>query len=699
MAEVVRITITGDSKSYQTAADDAKHATDNFNDKLKENESQTPKTTSGLEKLSSKLENLGSKMQSLGTKMSIGLTVPLTLAGKTAINSASDYEENLNKIDVAFGDSSKVVTNWGNNALKQFGLSKNQALESAALFGDMATSMGLSQSSAADMSMSLSGLAGDLSSFKNIGVDQAMTALNGVFTGETESLKTLGIVMTDTNLNAYALEKGFGKTTDQMSQAEKVQLRYAYVMDMTKNAQGDYARTSDGTANSMRTFQGTVDNLMIALGEKLLPVFTPLIQGATGLVESFANADPAVQGVVIGVGALLAVGGPLLIFFGSAAKGISSMITLYGTLKESTMLSTIATKAHTLATNASNLVINSGKAIVTGVTTAFTTLKNAHLLSKASTIAMTAATTIWNGVSTAATAVTTALGAAFTFLTSPIGLVILVIGAVIAIGYLLIEHWDEVKAFAVETWDNIEGVFQEFDDFLTGIFSTDWTKSFGAFGEILNAFSANASNICNGIKQIFTGIIDFIKNVFTGNWSGAWQAVINIFGGIFDTIVAVVKSPINLVIGLINGMISGVESGVNFCIDGLNKLSFDVPDWVPIVGGEHWGFDVGHVGFGRIDYLLHGTDNWQGGFARMNEGGRGELTYLPNGTQVIPHDISVKYAQEAARSNNSMIYVENESIDYDKMTNSFIKAIKKVKVVLNDNEIGEFIDDRLLEVF
>ena len=81
-------------------------------------------------------------------------------------------------------------------------------------------------------------------------------------------------------------------------------------------------------------------------------------------------------------------------------------------------------------------------------------------------------------------------------------------------------------------------------------------------------------------------------------------------------------------------------------IDGINSISSDIPDWIPGIGGSHYGLNLGH-----ISYLLHGTDNWQGGFARMNEGGRGELVYLPDGTQVIPHDVSVVYAKEAARLN------------------------------------------------
>ena len=293
-------------------------------------ESAISRVMAKLDSASGKLQKIGGKILGFGAKWSLGISTPLTLAGKNMVTAASDYEENLNKIDVAFGKSSDTVTAWAENATKQFGLSKNQALESTALFGDMATSMGLAQSDAADMSMSLAGLAGDLASFKNIGIDQAMTALSSVFTGETESLKQLGIVMTQTNLDAFALANGFGKTTSEMSQAEQVQLRYAYVMAMTTNAQGDYARTADGTANSMRTFQGAVDNLNIALGEHLLPLLTPLIQGATNLINKFAEADPKLQQLILTIGMIAIVVGPALVATGSLISSVGTIIGVFG---------------------------------------------------------------------------------------------------------------------------------------------------------------------------------------------------------------------------------------------------------------------------------------------------------------------------------------------------------------------------------
>ena len=273
-----------------------------------------------------KLDTFSSSMTNFGNKMSLAVTAPLVALGGKMVSAASDMEENINKVDVAFGKSADGVKAWADTATESFGLSKNQALEATSLFGDMATSMGLPQDAAADMSTSLAGLAGDLASFKNIDIEQAMTALNGVFTGETESLKTLGIVMTETNLKQFAEDAGL--VYDEMSQAEKVQLRYAYVMEMTKNAQGDYARTADGTANSMRTLQASFDNLIALLGSSLLPAITPVIQFITDLLQKFSELDPATQKVIVIIGAVLAALGPVMSVVGGIISVVSTLIPI-----------------------------------------------------------------------------------------------------------------------------------------------------------------------------------------------------------------------------------------------------------------------------------------------------------------------------------------------------------------------------------
>lgn len=199
---------------------------------------------------------------------------------------ASDLSETTNKVNTVFGETTGgAVLGWANDSIKNMGLARQTALDMTALFGDMGTSMGIPQGEAANMSMSLTQLGADLASFKNIGIEQATTALNGIFTGETESLKSLGVVMTQTSLDAFALETGIGKTTKEMTEAEKVNLRYAYVMSKAANAQGDFAKTGGGFANQLRMVKEQVKEMGTNIGN----IFLPSMEKGIRVVNGFAT--------------------------------------------------------------------------------------------------------------------------------------------------------------------------------------------------------------------------------------------------------------------------------------------------------------------------------------------------------------------------------------------------------------------------
>lgn len=279
-----------------------------------------------------KLEAVGGKLSSAGNTLSAAVTAPLLAAGGAAIVMASDYEESLNKVDVAFGDSAERVKEFAQTTVDSYGIAEGTALDMAALFGDMATSMKVPREEAAEMSERLVGLAGDLASFKNISLDQVGTALKSIFTGETESLKELGVVMTEANLDAFSLAEGFGKTTDEMTEAEKVQLRYQYVLSATQNAQGDYARTADGTANSLRTLQESAKELGVAFGQELLPQITPLIQKGTKLVKSFGEMGDEEKKLIVSTAAVAAAAGPAVKVLGTATTGLGKLAKGAGTV-------------------------------------------------------------------------------------------------------------------------------------------------------------------------------------------------------------------------------------------------------------------------------------------------------------------------------------------------------------------------------
>ena len=289
------------------------------------------KLKNALSSASSQLQSFGSKMQSVGRSMSTKLTLPLVAASGAAIKFASDFEESLNKVDVAFGNSRNEVREFAKTTLKEFGIAEGSALDMAALFGDMATSMGLSTNAAAGMSTQLVGLAGDLASFKNINIEQAQTALAGVFTGETESLKRLGIVMTEVNLKNFAMERGMNSNLKTMSQAEKVALRYEFIMSKTANAQGDFSRTSGGAANQMRIFQESLKELAAKFGQIILPVFTKLVNFLNGLIQRFGELSPTTKKIILIFGGVVAALGPLMAIFGSLltlAPAIGTALTV-----------------------------------------------------------------------------------------------------------------------------------------------------------------------------------------------------------------------------------------------------------------------------------------------------------------------------------------------------------------------------------
>ena len=279
-------------------------------------EAKSDKLVKALDKSSAKLKQFGADASRIGKNLSVGLTLPIAAAGGAAIKLASDFKESLNKVDVSFKKSSASVKEFSKTTLTQFGIAQGTALDMAAMFGDMGTSMGLTTQQAAAMSTSMVGLAGDLASFKNIKIEEATTALAAVFTGETESLKRLGIVMTEANLKQFALTQGIKKNIKEMTQAEKTTLRYQYVINSTGNAQGDFARTQGGAANQMRIFTESLKEIGANLGQILLPAFTKMVTKVNGLLKAFMGLDEGTKKTILIITGIVAAVGPFLMALG-----------------------------------------------------------------------------------------------------------------------------------------------------------------------------------------------------------------------------------------------------------------------------------------------------------------------------------------------------------------------------------------------
>lgn len=208
--------------------------------------------------------------------------------GKSCLELGSDLAEVQNVVDVTFPSMTAQVDKFAQSAAKSFGLSETMAKQYTGTFGAMAKAFGFTEKQAYDMGTTLTGLAGDVASFYNISQDEAYTKLKSVFTGETESLKDLGVVMTQTALDAYAMANGFGKTTSQMSEAEKVALRYAFIQDQLTAATGDFARTSDSWANQCRIMKLQFDSLKASIGQGLINLFTPVLRVINAVIGKLA---------------------------------------------------------------------------------------------------------------------------------------------------------------------------------------------------------------------------------------------------------------------------------------------------------------------------------------------------------------------------------------------------------------------------
>ena len=315
---------------------------------------------------------------------------------------------------------------------------------------------------------------------------------------------------------------------------------------------------------------------MAELAEVALPLVTEVTNALADLISWFANLSPGAQNAILGIALFIASISPVA----GIVSGVSGAI---GKLAEK--LPILAGRITTIASGATGAI--------GGVFTFITV--------------------------TVVPGITSALSSLFAFLlANPVVLVIAgITAAVVALVALIAKKGDE-----------IQDLLQKFNNWLQSIFAKDWTEIFGpVLGEVLNGFFANIKNVWDSIKKIFDGIIDFIRGVFTGDWGRAWKGVVGIFKGIIDGIVAIAKAPFNAVIGLVNGVINAL----NKLIRGLNKIHFDIPDWVPGLGGKSFGINIPTIG--KIPYLAKGGV-LSAGSAIVGEAGP-ELLTMSGGRAVV----------------------------------------------------------------
>lgn len=248
----------------------------------------------GVSAIKKSFNGLGSAVKKIGLLIGGAFAVgKLVQFGKECTKLGSDLNEVQSVVNVVFPNMTEKVNEFSKKAVKTAGLSETMAKKYVGLFGSMAKQFNFTESQAYDMSTQLTQLAGDVASFYNISQDLAYIKLKSVFSGETETLKDIGVVMTQNALDEYALANGYGKTTSAMTEQEKVALRLAFVQKQLSAASGDFIRTSDSWANQVRVMQLQIQSLKATVGQGLINIFTPVIKVINLLLTKLATVANA----------------------------------------------------------------------------------------------------------------------------------------------------------------------------------------------------------------------------------------------------------------------------------------------------------------------------------------------------------------------------------------------------------------------
>ncbi len=293
-------------------------------DDLKGIEKQTEKTRTSLKDFVKDSD----KLKSVGDKMTLGVTLPFVGVATAATKLASDLGETRNKTAVVFGEMSDDIQKWAEGANKNLGQTQRQALDGAAdfaIFGKSAKLAGRDLTAFAESNVEL---ASDLASFFNTSPDEAIQAIGAAFRGEAEPIRKYGVLINDAALKDEALRQGLIKTTtDALTPQQRVLAAHALILQQTSDAQGDFARTSDGLANSTRITKAQFEDALATLGEKFLPIAKQGVDIVSALIDAFTSLPDEVQNVIIVLGALAAAMGPALSIGGR-------MITVFSGIRD-----------------------------------------------------------------------------------------------------------------------------------------------------------------------------------------------------------------------------------------------------------------------------------------------------------------------------------------------------------------------------
>lgn len=295
-------------------------------------------------------DKIGKKVGPIGKTLTKKVTAPILAASAAAFKLGGDYEQALGKMQVVFGENSAEIEKWAQGALKNFGLSRLSAVDMVADFGAMFDNFGFKMQENMDMSKALAERVRDLGAFYNTTAQETTEALNAIFTGQVQPLRKFGVVITQAALQEYAHAEGINKKISEMTEAEKVQLRYNYVMEKTSIAVGQYQREYDDASTKLDTFKETLKELGVTFGEVVIPAVVPFLTALTNGLNYIASLDEGTKNFIVRLALFAAAIGPVLV-------GLSTVIKATRVVREVTSGAAKAIGSVTKANNLFNSVL------------------------------------------------------------------------------------------------------------------------------------------------------------------------------------------------------------------------------------------------------------------------------------------------------------------------------------------------------
>lgn len=374
LTERIKI-LNGALDEYKKRLDTAKEkdnakAVENYSEKIQKTETELRALQADLGAVNKKLDEqkgflgkstaewdkMSKKLKDTGKDLSLKVTAPIMAAGAAAFKMGGDYEQALGKMNDVFGENNKAVKDWLNTSMESFGLSKLSAAEMIADFGALFDNYGFKIEETTKMSQSLVERVRDLGARFNKSSEETATALNAIFTGQTEPLRKFGVVLNQASLQEFAYAQGIRKKVSEMTEAEKVQLRYNYVMQQTSSALGYFKKEHNTASAQLENFKEIVKEIGVTFGEVIIPVFGPILNGINNTLKFVAGLDQGTRKFIVTIALMAASIGPLLIGaakiieatktvkevtggLGKAIKGVSKVNKVFGSaLENSTFL-------------------------------------------------------------------------------------------------------------------------------------------------------------------------------------------------------------------------------------------------------------------------------------------------------------------------------------------------------------------------